>query len=70
MYLRKHNGFELWGNAYPMGNSCIENPCLCKYHLVDEKRTYIESFDDWQEADVAFCKKSGAQKMTMLNINK
>lgn len=64
MILRQHNGWELWSGVHPASIGCVaegREMCEHKYHLVNEDRTQIESFDDWKKADTRFCEESGAE---------
>lgn len=66
MILREHNGWQLWAEAHPSSIGCVaegRERCDHKYHLIDASRTNIQSFDDWGEADSAFCQESGAEKL-------
>ena len=60
--LRKENGFQLWEGAHPSSLGCSaegRQQCVCKYHIVDEERTQILSFEDYLQADKKFRELTG-----------
>ncbi len=61
--LRKENGYELYQGAHPSSLGCSaegREVCTCKYHIVDEARTEILSYDSYLEADKKFRDLTGA----------
>lgn len=68
MYLKKSGKFELWGGVHPSSIGCASegrSVCDCKYHIVDDQREQIESFDTFQDAEDRFCVLTGTQKFVL-----
>lgn len=70
MYLRAQNGWELWGGTHPASIGCFNEGreiCDCAYHILNNDRTQIESFEDYASADTRYQELSGAQPLTVGN---
>jgi hypothetical protein len=62
MHLRKENGWELWQGFHPSSIGCSaegREVCTCKYHIVNDERTEIHSFDDYLLAEKKFRELTG-----------
>jgi len=73
MYLRKHGSWEIWESCHPASVGCASEgreQCHCKYHLVNEERTVILSFETWEEAEREFMARSGAPTLISTLIHK
>lgn len=66
--LRKENGWELWPSCHPVSVGCVQegrSQCTCRYHIVNDDRTTIESFGDFPSAEQRFCERAGGIPMVM-----
>lgn len=73
MYLRKLNGWELWGSVHPASVGCVSEgkpQCDCKYHVIDEKRNVSIGFDNFKDADFKYRELSGDQTFEELFIHR
>ena len=68
MALRSFGGWELWDSVHPSDIGCSDEGrdiCCCAYHIVDEARTTILSFDDFASANTKFESLSGVGSFTL-----
>ena len=73
MYIRKEKKWELWGSVHSSSIGCSHegrSVCDCKYHLVNDDRSQIFSFNDWRSAENNFIELTGAEKLTIFNAAK